>query len=162
MEILIIVVILVGAIVTYFVARAPHRTVRLMEESQAKAKRTELLTIALENLKETVGQTRSVVIAGAQRSEPGFTLDELDRLRQHRASCAEVLPVLKRASPILARYVENHIAVIAYLLGETGDDVNWNERLRNAIEAIDRFLAAQNSDHPIAVMERRLATGQDL
>jgi hypothetical protein len=162
MTTLIIAVVVIGIVIAYFIARAPSRTVRLLEESQAKAKRTEVLTTLLANLSDLVEHTRLILEAVAQRPDLELLLAERELLVQYQASCESVLPGLEQASPLLDRYVKNHIAVIRYVLGESDPAASPSDRISNSLQSIYRFQAAQRSDHPIAVMERKLATGQSV
>lgn len=157
-----IAVVVIGVVIAYLIAKAPSRTVRLLEESQAKAKRTEALTTLLANLNDLVEHTRLVLEAVAQRPDLELSTPERELLGQHQASCEAVLPGLEQASPLLDRYVKNHIAVIRYVLGESDPAANPSELINKSLESINRFQTAQRSDHPIAVMERKLATGHDL
>jgi len=158
---LIIAVVIIGLVIAYLVAKAPGRTVRLLEESRAKTERTEELTALLANLSDLVEHTRAILEEAAQRPDLALLPEERGLLREYQLSCESVLPGLEQASPILDRYVKNHVAVIRYALGESDPEASPSDILNNSLKSIYRFQAAQRSDHPIAVMERRLATGQN-
>lgn len=162
MTTLAIAVAIIGIVIAYLIARAPGRTVRLLEESQAKAKRTEVLATLLANLNDIVEHTRLILEAVAQRPDLELLPAERELLVQYQASCESALPGLEQASPILDRYVKNHIARIRYVLGESDPAASPSDLINNSLHDIYRFQAAQQSDHPIAVMERKLATGQSV
>lgn len=162
MTTLIIAVVVIGIAIAYLIAKAPSRTVRLLEESQAKAKRTEVLTTLLANLSDLVELTRLILEAVAQRPDLELLPAERELLVQYQASCESVLPGLEQASPLLDRYVRNHIAVIRYVLGESAPAASPSDLINKSLQSIYLFQAAQRSDHPIAVLERKLATGQSV
>ena len=157
---LIIAVVVIGGAIAYLIAKAPSRTVRLLEESQAKAKRTEVLTTLLANLSDLIENTRLILVAVAQRPDLELSASEHELLLQYQSSCESVLPGLEQASPLLDRYVRNHIAVIRYVLGESAPEASRPDIINNSLQSIPLFQAAQRSEDPIAVLERKLATGQ--
>ena len=159
---LIIAVVVIGGAIAYLIAKAPSRTVRLLEESQAKAKRTEVLTTLLANLSDLVENTRLILVAVAQRPDLELSASEHELLLQYQSSCESVLPGLEQASPLLDRYVRNHIAVIRYVLGESAPEASRPDIINNSLQSIHLFQAAQRSEDPIAVLERKLATGQSV
>ena len=162
MTTLIIAVVIIGIVIAYLIARAPGRTVCLLEESQAKANTTEMLTTLLAKLNDIVDHTRLILEAVAQRPDLELVPEERELLIQYQASCESALPGLEQASPILDRYVKNHIARIRYVLGESDPTASPSDLINNSLQDIYRFQAAQQSDHPIAVMERKLATGRSV
>jgi hypothetical protein len=66
---------------------------------------------------------------------------------------------MDKDSPILDRLYRNHIAVISHILGESDKEASRAVLFKNALEDIYRFQVYEKSDHPIAVMEKRLAMG---
>lgn len=162
MTFLTIAVIVVGALIAYLIARAPRRTVQLLEKSEAKRARIEGLTALLAQLSEVTESTRVILEHAAQRPDLALQPSETDLLLKIRASCESALPGLEQASPILDRYFKNHIAVISYVLGESDPNASRSDLINNSLESIYRFFAAQRSNDPIAVMERKLATGHSV
>ncbi len=162
MTALTIAIIVIGSVIAYLIARAPRQTVRLLEESQAKKTRVEVLTALLADLSEMVEHTRAVLEQTAQRPDLALAPDERELLLGYQASCETALPGLEEASPLLDRYFKNHIAVIRYVLGESDPSASASDLLNNSLEHIYRFQAAQRSNEPIPAMERKLATGHSI
>jgi len=111
---------------------------------------------------DMTADTLAILEQVAQRGDLELEADEAEAFMDIRDTCAAQLPGLEKESPVLDRYYKNHVALMRYVLGETDPDAPREAVIANAVELIHRFQAVQYSSDPIAVMERKLATGHSI
>jgi hypothetical protein len=157
-----IAVVVLGLVIAYLLARIPQRVAHVLDQQDAKRARAKELESLLAQLCEHTERTRVILERAAQRPAFDLASDEIDDLRFIGTFCEASLPGLTKTNPMLDRYFNNHLAVVRYVLGESDPDAAQGDRISNALESIYRFFAAQMSNDPIAVMERRLATGYSI
>ena len=111
----------------------------------------------------TMTEQTCVLLEGLeQRKDPTLKQEEMETLMGMRATCESLSSGLGKESPILERYFQNHIAMVKYVLGETSGEDSPARVLKNTLESLYSFLAVLNSNEPIAVMEKKLATGRGI
>ncbi|PPV04788.1 putative membrane protein [Xanthomonas bromi] len=159
MIVLTLAVLLLGLALAYLLARLPQKIGLVLDQHASRRARSKELENLLLQLGEYTERTRTILERANERPEFSLTPDEVADLRFIENFCEASLPGLAKSTPLLDRYFNNHRAVLRYVLGKTGQEVAPRERIANALEEIYRFLAAQRSNEPLAVMERRLATG---
>jgi len=159
MNLLTIIVVVFGLIIAYLLARIPQQLGYVLDQQDTKKARIKELESLLAQLSEYTERTRVHLENASQRPDHDLAPSEIADLRFIGTFCEASLPGLAKTSPVLDRYLNNHLAVIRYVLGESDPEAAQNVRIANALESIYRFFAAQRSNDPIAVMERRLATG---
>ena len=162
MTFLVVALILAAGIAAYYAATAPRRTLKLLEESAGRKARVERLTQLFEDLGRFTEHSRVLIEQASRREGQVFADEEIDLLLKIRSLCESMLPGLDKESPILDRYYRNHIAVLTYVLGESDVSASAEDRFRNSIEEIYRFQAVESSNDPLALLEKRLATGRGI
>ncbi len=162
MTLLTIAVVILGLAIAYLLASLPQRVARVLEAHETKKVRSRELEVLLRELSEHTEQTRTILERAAARPSLAFEPEEVNALQHTKIFCEASLPGLAKAAPLLDRYFNNHLAVVKYALGESEPEAEQGVRISNALEEIYRFFAAQRSNDPIAVMERRLATGYSI
>lgn len=155
-----VLIVVVGALIALMIMRVPHRTVRLMEEAETRKMRIAALDTRLARLSEMRSQARLLFEGATSRDAAGLDPDDIEILNEMRAACKELMAGLHEESPILERYFQNHIAVLDYVLSGPDEKSSLSEKLRAALSDLERSQAAEHSAHPIAVLERQLATGR--
>lgn len=155
-----VLIVVVGALIAFMITQVPRRTVRLMEEAEARKMRIAALDARLARLSEMRSQARLLFEDAASRGAAGLDPDEIEALNEMHAACKELVAGLHEESPILERYFQNHIAVLDFVLSGPDGKSSLPVKLQAALSDLDRSQSAEHSAHPIAVMERRLATGR--
>lgn len=111
----------------------------------------------------TMTEQTCVLLEGVeQRKDPTLKQEEVETLVEIRATCETLSNGLGKESPVLERYFQNHIACVRYVVGETSGEDGPAQVLKNTLESLYSFLAVLNSNEPIAVMEKKLATGRGI
>lgn len=154
-------IISVGLLIAALIIQMPNRLLRLMNEAELRKARIENLEARLSRLVEMRTQSCLIFEGARHRVEIAFQHEEVDFLSQMRAECDVLLTGLHEVSPILERYFQNHIAVLNYVLGGYEGKSSLPDALQAALSDIERAQAAERSSQPIAVLERKLATGRD-
>ena len=162
MTLLTIVVAIFGIVIAYLISRIPQRLALVFDQHDTKRARSRELENLLAQLCEHTERTRIILERAAQRPAMDLAPEEIDDLRFTKAFCEASLPGLAKATPLMERYFNNHLAIVRYVLGESAPEATPDDRINNALEDIYRFFAAQRSNDPLAVMERRLATGYSI
>jgi len=157
-----VLIILVGAFIAFMIIQMPHRMMRLTNEADTRKMRIADLDARLARLSEMRTQARLIFDGATRRVDAALQHDEIEALNEMHAACEVLLAGLHEESPILERYFQNHIAVLDFVLGGHDGKCGLLEALQTAQSDLDRSQAAEHSTNPIAVMERRLATGRGM
>jgi hypothetical protein len=155
-----VLIIVVGALVAFMIVRVPHRVMRLLDEAETRRQRIADLDARLARLSEMRTNARRLFDEAIRRGGSTLQHDEIETLTEMRAECEVLVAGLHEISPILERYLLNHVAVLAFALGGHDGQSSLPEALQLAIKDLDRSQAAEHSAHPVALLERRLATGR--
>ncbi len=155
-----VLIVVVGAVIAFMIIQVPQRMMRLMDEAETRKTRIADLDARLARLSEMRTQARLTFEDATRRVDAVLQHDEIEALKEMRAACEALMAGLHEESPILERYFQNHIAVLDFVLSGDNGKSSLSEVLQAALSDLDRSQAAEHSMHPIAVMERRLATGR--
>ena len=155
-----VLIIVVGAFIAFMISQVPRRMMRLTSEAETRKARTADLDARLAKMSEMRTQARLIFEDAMRRVDAELQHDDIEALNAMRAACEVLLAGLHEESPILERYFQNHIAVLNFVLGGHDGKSSLAEALQAALSDLDRSQAAEHSTHPIAVMERKLATGR--
>jgi hypothetical protein len=147
-----IVLVAIGALIAYLVSK----------QAEARKTRSAILEARFVQLSAMREETRQILERAAQRSDFVFQPNETNSLLEMRKACESLLPGLDKANPIMDRYFKNHIAIMSYVLGESSGEAGQSEIIKKSLDAILRSQWVERSNDPIAVMEKRLATGKDV
>ncbi len=157
-----VLVVVVGVCIAVMIMQMPHRMIRLQNEADTRNARIADLDARFAQLSDMRTKTRVIFGEATTRIDVEFQDDETESLREMRSACEQLLVGLHETSPILERYLQNHIAILNYVLGGYDGAAHFIDALQLAMRDLDISRAAEHSSHPIAVMERRLATGGDI
>lgn len=128
----------------------------------ANAYRIRDLDERLAKLAAMTEQTCGLVEELQDREDSSLTQEEAEALVEMKSICEALSNGLERESPILERYFQNHIARLRYVLGETSAEDSPEKIIENTLSSLYSFMAVLHSDEPIAVMEKKLATGRGI
>ena len=150
-------IVIVGAVIVW---QVPRRVIILMREAESRKQDIAELDARLARLSEMRAQARQLFETAVRRDDPALQQDAIEALIEMGAECERLLAGLHEESPILARYFQNHIAVLSHVVRAHDGKSGLSEALKAALSDLERSQAAEHSKHPLAVLERRIATGR--
>jgi len=155
-----VLIIVVGAFIAFLIILCGTWMMRIMDEAETRKKRIADLEARFARLSEMRIQAHLLFEGAMHRRDVALQHDEIEALNEMRAACEVLLAGLHEESSILERYFQNLIAVLDFVLGGHDGKSGFSEVLKAALSDLDRSQAAEHSTHPLALMERRLATGR--
>jgi hypothetical protein len=153
-------VIVVGSVLMLMILQVPRRVIVQIGEAEVSKQRIAALDAGFAQVSEMRARARLLFEGAVHRGDPELQQDELNALVGMGALCEKLVAELHGMSAILERYFQNHIAVLSHVVNAHDNKTGLSEALTAALLSLDRSQAAEHSEHPIAVLERRLATGR--
>ncbi len=155
-----VLIVAIGAIIVYMIVRVPRHVLKFLGKAEEQKQRIAELDAHLARLSAMRVQARLVFETALARGGSALEQEDLDTLVKMGATCEKQLADIGGKSPILERYLQNHLAVLSFVVNAHDNNSGLAEALKAALQDLDRSQAAEQSTHPVAVLERRVATGR--